>query len=135
MNAARTVSAIAVFAVVGIALVLAQPSLTPPAGPIEESGRFGTRTELDERSAPPADGFAHVISEPGSYVLAGDVDAGSGSGVRIDASNVTLDLNGFTVRGDGTNPMSVGIAPPRPITEPLDITGVTVRNGKVTGFS
>jgi len=38
-----------------------------------------------------------VISKPGSYVLMGDLTVASGHAIKITASNVTLDLNGFTI--------------------------------------
>jgi hypothetical protein len=42
-----------------------------------------------------------VISQPGSYYLAEDIQAiHTQHGIEITASNVTLDLNGFTVYGN-----------------------------------
>mgnify|MGYP001794113400 CR=1 FL=1 len=131
----RTTSLIAfltVFTILGITLVLAQPSLTPPAGPIDESGRFGTLIELNDDTAPGAGVYAHVITTPGSYILTGDIDAGSGSGVEIRAADVTLDLNGYTIRGTGEDGVSV---PEVTGTSPVETPGITLRNGNIVGFT
>src|SRR5687767_6473062 len=50
-----------------------------------------------------APGFPVTLSAAGSYRLSGNltVPAG-GSGVIIDADNVTLDLNGFSILGANT---------------------------------
>ncbi|MEM1422975.1 MAG: hypothetical protein AAGH64_03120 [Planctomycetota bacterium] len=124
-------SFIAVFAIVGIALVLAQPSLTPPPGPIDESGRFGTRIEVNDDTAPGDGTFRHIISAPGSYVLTGDVRSGFGNGIRIDTDNVTLDLNGYTVIGAGFEGISVRETP---LFGSREVRGVTVKNGRIVGY-
>lgn len=64
-----------------------------------------------------------VISSPGSYYLTGDVSS-TGNGIDIQADDVTVDLNGFTLVGDGSG-------------EGLDIssqTNIVVRNGRIRGF-
>ena len=48
-------------------------------------------------------------------------------GLTIGASNVTLDLNGFTITGNPAIVDNVGVAI-------NDRTGVTVKNGYITGF-
>ncbi len=60
-------------------------------------------------------------------VLDHDVGPCSNNGIIIGADNITLDLNGFTVRGTGAANDGAGIL--------LNgRTGVTVRNGSVTRF-
>ena len=130
INASRIAASLAVFTVIGIALVVAQPSLTPPAGPIEVSGRFGTLIEINEQNTPGDGSVRHIISEPGSYVLTGNADAGSRNGIRIDSDSVTLDLNGYTINGTG---IAGGIVPPAQFPS-REIRGVTVRNGRIDGF-
>jgi hypothetical protein len=67
-----------------------------------------------------------LITESGSYVLRYDLWAGSGDGIVIAASGVTLDLNGFEV---GTRSKGAG----RGIF--IDgVSGVTIKNGRVGGF-
>ncbi|GAB4553266.1 MAG: hypothetical protein Tsb0013_15710 [Phycisphaerales bacterium] len=53
--------------------------------------------------------FPRTISQPGTYVLMGDfvIDDGmpqTNTGFVIDADDVTIDLNGFEIRGDGMGP-------------------------------
>ena len=57
-------------------------------------------TPLTSRSTPGDDTAVFAISEPGVFYLTGDVAVPAGkTGIRITASNVDLDLGGFTVRG------------------------------------
>jgi hypothetical protein len=80
-----------------------------------------------------APGFPILITRPGSYRLASDLvvsDANAGA-ISITAEYVTLDLNGFSIRGPGTVGLGRGI-------KSTDAAGggdaVTVMNGSVTGF-
>jgi hypothetical protein len=70
-----------------------------------------------------------TISAPGTYCLAGDLaHGGEGAAVRIAASDVVLDLGGFTLAGGaGPGRVTTGI-------EAVGVDRVTVRNGVVTGF-
>jgi hypothetical protein len=68
----------------------------------------------------------HVISSSGSYLLTGDLLAPADrTGIRVEASHVTLDLNGFSVIGSGSA-----------FSDGITIAGddVEVRNGAVRGF-
>src|SRR5712664_1827203 len=68
-----------------------------------------------------------LISAPGSYRLANNLSAtGPGICLQARANSVTIDLDGFTIGGDGTG-TGVGSGP--------IFTGVTVRNGTITRFS
>jgi hypothetical protein len=87
--------------------------LSPPAGAVASSGK--TLTEVEPRTVvsatnTPGDGTAvFIISQSGSYKLGGNIAGVSGKhGVKITASDVSLDLCGFTVKGvagssDGIN--------------------------------
>ncbi len=71
----------------------------------------------------------HVISAPGSYRLTSDLSAPLGqSGIRITASDVTLDLNGFTISSQSM----IGLAI-HGITGTL-LSNVEVRNGTIRNF-
>jgi len=52
---------------------------------------------------------------------------GCASGLVVGADNVTIDLNGYTIKGLGTA-AGVGI-------DAADHTGITLKNGKVTDFA
>jgi parallel beta-helix repeat protein len=72
--------------------------------------------------------YHHVIRQPGSYYLSGNLGVTKTSGILILASNVTLDLNGFCVsRGSGTGGNGIVIADAG--------DQATVRNGSISGFS
>lgn len=103
--------------------VLAQGPLEPPAGP--PSPKMKTLDQVEPRipvsaTTAPADGSsAHVISQPGSYYLQGNVAAaGKSIGVTIQAAGATLDLSGFTISGAPTAALQVNSG-----------SRATVRNG------
>ncbi|GAB4548131.1 MAG: hypothetical protein Tsb0013_08470 [Phycisphaerales bacterium] len=124
------IAALSVVAVALIAYAVAQPSLTPPAGPIEQSGRFGARIELSQQTAPGNARAIFRITQPGSYYLTSDIDSGTRIAVMIASDNVTLDLNGYTISGRFGN----GIQPERDITEDVVFENLVVRNGRITGY-
>lgn len=90
----------------GVCFVLAGP-LDPPTGPVTSTGK--TLVEVEPRIAisaantPGNAGALHVISVPGSYYLASNlaVPPGRSYGIEVTASDVTIDLNGFTITGQG----------------------------------
>ena len=98
------------------------------------------RIEINQASVEAAGGFPFTITEPGSYVLTGNLSVPADTnGIVIDTDEITLDLNGFSISGPATcTPSScdsgstLGIAPQNFLT---DATGTTVRNGVVRGFS
>ncbi len=67
-----------------------------------------------------------VITIPGSYFLASNLTC-TESGITISASNVSLDLNGFTISGDGY----VG---DRGIYINSNVSNVEIKNGTVRNF-
>ena len=68
---------------------------------------------------PGAGDFPIVIDQPGSYYLGENINGEAGKdGIHIRADNVTLDLNGFTLKG------AEGKSSYNGITVPLDPTGV-----------
>jgi len=54
-------------------------------------------TLINQATVQAAGGFPYTISQPGSYRLSGSLVAASTGAINITASNVTLDLNGFTI--------------------------------------
>jgi hypothetical protein len=71
----------------------------------------------------------HIIDQPGSYRLTSDLAVPAGrNGIDINADDVTLDLNGFTIRGPGGAGTTRGIA--------LGTgTNIEIRNGTVRDIS
>jgi hypothetical protein len=70
-----------------------------------------------------------AITEPGSYVLLNDVGNNFTGAIRIASSDVTLDLNGFTVR---LTQVSSAFADGISIGHGLK--NIEVKNGAITGF-
>jgi hypothetical protein len=66
----------------------------------------------------------YKITEPGSYVLEGNLTT-AGAGIEIKASNVSINLNGYTLSGDSDE---IGINALK------EINNITVQNGAITGF-
>ncbi len=65
-------------------------------------GAFATdgRVEINQSTVLAAGGFPFRIVNPGSYVLTGNLDVTPGAtGILILAHDVSLDLNGFAIRG------------------------------------
>ncbi len=87
-------------------------TLDPPPGPV--SPTMKTLDEIEPRfivNRLPGDAnWTHIITEPGSYYLTGDVvgedDKG---GILIAAQHVTLDLHGFRVAGGNQSAEHNGI--------------------------
>lgn len=80
----------------------AQGSLTPPPG--APGAVMKTLDQVEARTPVntlPGDAAAtHIITLPGSYYLTGPITGNTGKvGIRIEAVNVTLDLNGFAIEG------------------------------------
>lgn len=97
------------------ALALGQGQLSPPASAFSGGAPTSTMKTLDQlepRQVLGTPGTTRTsgltISTSGSYVLAGPIAVASGNAITISASNVTLDLNGFTLKS--TNPARTGAA-------------------------
>ena len=83
--------------------IFAQGSLTPPAEPaptMKSLDQIEARTPIDATNTPGDDNQQFIITQPGSYYLTGNMTGVSGkNGISIQASNVTVDLNGFALIG------------------------------------
>lgn len=123
--------------VVGIlvaAAALTAGPLDPPAGPIAPS--YKTLTEVEPRTAinganTPGDADSTFkITQPGSYYLTQShvTKPGAFIGLEIASSNVTIDLNGFTLSGGGGGATRPGIL------ATAFAENVTIRNGSVIEY-
>ncbi len=92
-------------------------NLNPPPGPITPTDR----SILSQATTPPP----YTISSPGSYKLTSDlVNPGSTTAIFVTANDVTLDLNGFSIKGQGLQGSGVLVSGDR----------VVIRNGVISGF-
>ena len=72
-------------------------------------------------------GFPVTICDSGSYRLSSNLDVFSGDGIEVTTDDVTIDLNGFTIRGNSSLVQTGIYAGNR--------SNTTVRNGTVTTFT
>jgi hypothetical protein len=109
----------------------AQGSLTPPGAPaptMKTLTQVEPRTPLDETHTPGDFNSVFRITQPGAYYLTGNLPGQSGRhGLKIDANDVTVDLNGFVLTGsrdalDGIHVLNL-------------IKNLVIENGVIRGWS
>jgi len=110
---------VAVWALTSLVGLVRAGDMDPPGPP---GGTMKTLIAVEPRTpiwGPDPGDFPIVISQPGSYYLGENINGEADKdGILIMADNVTLDLNGFTLKGaDGKSSYNG-------ITVPLDPTGV-----------
>lgn len=93
----------------------AQGSLTPPGAP---APTMRTLTQIQPRT--PISTYPTTITSPGSYYLTGNLNPFASTAIIIQASDVTVDLNGFNIlQGDTGIYVSNGVQ------------NATIRNGSL----
>jgi hypothetical protein len=86
---------------------------------------------INQSTVTAAGGFPYVISQPGSYKLTGNLAVPMDTqAIQVNVSNVTLDLNGFSI----TTPISASVFPPPAIRSNAGIDSFSLRNGAIQGF-
>lgn len=102
----------------------AQGPLPPPVGPPVASMK--TLAQIEPRVVIPGGG-AYVISQPGSYVLGGNIAVTTGNAITVQSNNVTLDLGGFTLSSTASPASGYGV----------ELAGgsvhITIFNGHIRG--
>lgn len=72
--------------------IFAQGSLTPPGAP---AATMKTLSQIEPRT--PISTAPFTINAPGSYYLTQNISVTTGNAITVNASNVTIDLNGYTI--------------------------------------
>jgi hypothetical protein len=80
-------------------------AILPAAPAIATDGQVViTQAKANAGNVTPGDaaGFPVTLSQPGSYVLASNLQAPANTaGIKVNSHDVTIDLNGFRMRGVG----------------------------------
>jgi hypothetical protein len=93
-----TAGVLALLVVGALAGVARGGPLDPPGPPASTLSQVEPRIPV--QSLPPGGSSLYAITQPGSYYLTSNITGVSGkAGVDISASNVTLDLNGYSLIG------------------------------------
>lgn len=128
MNKRTTITATAatLLALVGIA---AAGPLNPPAGAVTSTAKplseVEARTAVNDANTPGDFASVFKITQSGSYYLTGNITVPNAkNGVQILASDVTLDLNGFTINGQAGSAHGVWVGG--------GLGRVRIRNGTIT---
>ena len=100
--------------------------INPPPGPVGPTMK--TLVEVEPRtpvqSLPGSATALHVISEPGSYYLTGNITGVSGkNGIEVASDNISIDLNGFALVGVAEALSAVAVLEPH--------HSLTVKNGSI----
>ncbi len=121
MNAQKTFLALCATGLTLTCSVRAQGSLTPPGAP-EPTMR--TLDQIEPRT--PIASLPFTITQPGAYAVVKNLSSAAG-GISVQASDVTIDLNGFTLSGDRA-------VAGQGITVAAGCDNVTIRNGTVRSW-
>jgi parallel beta-helix repeat protein len=134
MTRQRTITAASLAVLAASAGLLVAGPLNPPAGSIAPT--YKTLTEVEPRTAinatnTPGDADSlFKITQPGSYYLTGNITGVIGKhGIEITSSGVTLDLNGFELRGVSDMGAFDGVT-----ASTANLNSVCIRNGTVRGW-
>ncbi len=111
-----------------IPALFSQGALTPPPGmpapTMKSIDQVEARTVINLANTPGDMANQFIISQPGSYYLTGSITGVSGkTGIAVTASNVTIDLNGFSLVGVAGSVYGVRV--------PAVINNLIIRNGVV----
>ena len=127
-----------VAALLPLTTLLAQGPLTPPVvadaavGPVNALTPGGapqaamkTLHQVEPRTPIPGGSSTVTLNQPGSYYLTGGLVVASGDGIVINASNITLDLNGLSITSTAAVAEGTGIRLGN------GLIGISLRNGSV----
>ena len=115
-------------------VIFGQGPLSPPAAPAPTMKSLdqvrSTGIAINSTNTPTGGGGLFEITASGSYYLTGNLTGSSGSnGIVVSASNVTIDLNGFTVTGN-SGIIGIFVSSGSPTR-----TNITIANGTLTNWN
>lgn len=115
---------------IAVGVAFAGP-INPPAGPVAPTPGPEPRIAINATNTPGGATALYIISTPGSYYLTENVQGvADKSGIIINASGVSIDLNGFSIVGPG------GVTlPSSGITFFGGPSFIDIRNGMIRNWS
>jgi hypothetical protein len=102
----------------------AQGSLTPPGPP---TPTMKTLDQVEART--PISSVPFTITNSGSYYLTKNLNVTTGDAITINANQVTLDLNGFTISSTAASANGKSIS----LANPAGNSDITILNGHIKG--
>lgn len=96
--------------------------LDPPGPPVSTPGGINGRIPIDH--------LPYAIDSAGSYVVTKHLQRVSGNGITVNADDVTIDLNGFTLAGTGDTSFGGGFG-----IAAADRSNLSVTNGVIRGWN
>ena len=135
----KTLSAV-LFSTCLLYSAVGQGALTPPGAPaatMKTLDQIEPRTPVNTNTAPGNSSAQFVISQPGSYYLTGNITSAGVSGqngIQIATSNVTLDLNGFSLLANQNTVSGNNTLHDSAIYITNTCNNITVRNGIISGW-
>ncbi|HKW79321.1 MAG TPA: NosD domain-containing protein [Candidatus Limnocylindria bacterium] len=114
--------------------IVTSPSSAPAGSPTAPASEAASPSSAPSPQTPPREAKCNT-QLTGDLVLANDMSC-TGDAFVIHVDNVVLDLNGHTLTGPGMGPQTW----PNPQLDSVGVrvgghTNVTIRNGKIDGFS
>jgi hypothetical protein len=131
MTTTRSAPAIATgLLLASLAARVAAGPINPPAGPVSPTymtlAEIEPRIAINAKNTPGTTYILYRITSPGSYLLTSNIVVPDGkTAIEIASSNVTLDLNGFTIQGSAAGSNAIRTSPGAALSR------VRLRNGSI----
>lgn len=121
----KLINGIVLFILVSALGVFAGDYTVPPGEPGSEAARMRTLNEVEPRN--PISSLPYTISEPGAYFLPTSLDAAPlANGISISASDVQIDLNGFSLKGASEALNAIEVT--------ANVANIAIRNGVIRNW-